>query len=58
MHARMNEKRFRKFHPLKNRRDLFVVEGDPEAPIGLVSWGSVAGVAREALRLAKAEGCM
>jgi 2-oxoglutarate ferredoxin oxidoreductase subunit alpha len=56
MHARMNEKRFRKFDPLKNRRDLFVVEGDPEAPIGLVSWGSVAGVAREALQLAQAEG--
>jgi 2-oxoglutarate ferredoxin oxidoreductase subunit alpha len=56
MHARMNEKRFRKFNPLKNRRDLFVVEGDPNAPIGLVSWGSVAGVAREALRLALAEG--
>jgi 2-oxoglutarate/2-oxoacid ferredoxin oxidoreductase subunit alpha len=33
-----------------------VVEGDPDAPIGLVSWGSVAGVAREALRLAQAEG--
>jgi 2-oxoglutarate ferredoxin oxidoreductase subunit alpha len=56
MHARMNEKRFRKFNPLKNRRDLFVVEGDPDAPIGLVSWGSVAGVAREALRLAESEG--
>ncbi len=56
MHARMNEKRFRKFNPLKNRRDLFEVEGDPDAPIGLVSWGSVAGVAREALRLARAEG--
>jgi 2-oxoglutarate ferredoxin oxidoreductase subunit alpha len=56
MHARMNEKRFRKFNPLKNRRDLFVVEGDPEAPIGLVSWGSVAGVAQEALRMAQAEG--
>jgi 2-oxoglutarate ferredoxin oxidoreductase subunit alpha len=35
---------------------LFVVEGDPDAPIGLVSWGSVAGVAQEALRLARAEG--
>ena len=56
MHARMNEKRFRKFNPLKNRRDLFTVEGDPDAPIGMVSWGSVAGVAREALRLAQAEG--
>ncbi len=56
MHGRMNEKRFRKFDPLKNRRDLFVIEGEPDAPIGLVSWGSVAGVAREALRLAQAEG--
>jgi 2-oxoglutarate ferredoxin oxidoreductase subunit alpha len=56
MHARMNEKRFRKFNPLQNRRDLFLVEGDPDAPVGLVSWGSVAGVAREALRLARAEG--
>ena len=46
MHARMNEKRFHKFNPLKNRRDLFAVEGDPDAPIGLVSWGSVAGVAQ------------
>jgi 2-oxoglutarate ferredoxin oxidoreductase subunit alpha len=56
MHARMNEKRFEKFWPLKDRRDLFAVEGDPEAPVGMVSWGSVAGVAREALRLAQAEG--
>jgi 2-oxoglutarate ferredoxin oxidoreductase subunit alpha len=56
MHARMNEKRFHKFTPLKNRRDLFVCEGDPDAPIGLVSWGSVAGVAQEALRLALAQG--
>lgn len=56
MHARMNEKRFHKFNPLKHRHDLFTVEGDPDAPVGLVSWGSVAGVAREALRLARAEG--
>jgi 2-oxoglutarate ferredoxin oxidoreductase subunit alpha len=56
MHAQMNEKRFRKFNSLKDRRDLFVVEGDSDAPIGLVSWGSVAGVAKEALRLARAEG--
>lgn len=56
MHAQMNEKRFRKFNSLKDRRDLFVVEGDPEAPVGLVSWGSVAGVAKEALRQARAEG--
>jgi 2-oxoglutarate/2-oxoacid ferredoxin oxidoreductase subunit alpha len=56
IHARMNEKRIRKFNPLKHRRDLFRIEGEPDAKIGLVSWGSVAGVASEALVLAKARG--
>lgn len=56
MHAKMNEKRFRKFEPLKTRRDLFEIVGDPDASIGMVSWGSVAGVALEALKLARAEG--
>ena len=56
VHARMNDKRIRKLDPLKHRRDLFVVEGDPQAPLALVSWGSVAGVAREALELARREG--
>jgi len=56
VHARMNEKRIRKLDPLKQRRDLFAFEGDPHAPLALVSWGSVAGVAREALELAREEG--
>src|SRR5262249_54530722 len=56
MHAAMNEKRFRKFDSLKKRRDLFDIEGDPDAPLAVVSWGSVAGVAREALQVALAEG--
>ncbi len=56
IHAKMNEKRIRKLNPLKNRRDLFVFEGDVDAPLGLISWGSVAGVAIEALRMARAEG--
>lgn len=56
MHARMNEKRIRKFNPLKLRRDLFIMRGDPDAPVGVISWGSVAGVALEALQLANAEG--
>jgi 2-oxoglutarate ferredoxin oxidoreductase subunit alpha len=55
-HALMNEKRFKKLAPLQSRRDLFLVEGDADAPIGLISWGSVAGVAMEALQLARAEG--
>jgi 2-oxoglutarate ferredoxin oxidoreductase subunit alpha len=56
VHARMNEKRIRKLDPLKRRRDLFVVEGDAHAPVALVSWGSVAGTAREALGIARGEG--
>jgi 2-oxoglutarate ferredoxin oxidoreductase subunit alpha len=56
MHIKMNEKRFRKLEPLKRRRDLFVVEGDADAPLGLVSWGSSAGVCREALAMARADG--
>ena len=56
VHARMNEKRTQKLDPLKERRDLFEITGDPEAPLALVAWGSVAGVCREALALAQAEG--
>jgi 2-oxoglutarate ferredoxin oxidoreductase subunit alpha len=56
MHARMNDKRLKKLAPLQQRRDLFVVAGDPEATVGFISWGSVAGVALEALQLAQAEG--
>jgi len=56
MHGRMTEKRFRKFDPLRAYSDLFLVEGDPRAELGLISWGSTAGVCREALRLARSEG--
>ena len=56
LHARMNDKRLHKFDPLQQRRDLFMVEGDADAAIGLISWGSVAGIALEGLRLARAEG--
>jgi 2-oxoglutarate ferredoxin oxidoreductase subunit alpha len=56
VHARMNHKRLRKLEPLKKRRDLFLIEGDTQAPLAIVSWGSVAGVAREAVKLARQEG--
>jgi 2-oxoglutarate ferredoxin oxidoreductase subunit alpha len=56
VHARMNDKRIHKLDPLKRRRDLFVFEGDAHAPVALVSWGSVAGAAHEALELARREG--
>ncbi|MDE3084388.1 MAG: 2-oxoacid:acceptor oxidoreductase subunit alpha, partial [Verrucomicrobiota bacterium] len=56
MHGCMNDKRLKKLDPLKQRRGLFIIEGDPDAAIGLISWGSVAGIALEALRIARAEG--
>jgi 2-oxoglutarate ferredoxin oxidoreductase subunit alpha len=56
MHERMNDKRLNKLLPLKQRRDLFVLEGDPAATIGVISWGGTAGVALEAVRLARARG--
>jgi 2-oxoglutarate ferredoxin oxidoreductase subunit alpha len=56
MHAKMNEKRIRKLNPLKSRADLFQVVGPTNAPLGIVTWGSLTGVALEALRLAAAEG--
>jgi 2-oxoglutarate ferredoxin oxidoreductase subunit alpha len=56
VHARMNEKRFRKLDPLQQRRDLFSFHGSAAAPLALVAWGSVAGLAKEALLAAEAEG--
>jgi 2-oxoglutarate ferredoxin oxidoreductase subunit alpha len=56
VHASMNEKRVRKLDPLRRREDLFLMEGDPRAPLALVSWGSVAGVCREAWQRALEAG--
>ncbi|MBI4957039.1 MAG: 2-oxoacid:acceptor oxidoreductase subunit alpha [Myxococcales bacterium] len=56
MHGKMNDKRHKKLAPLVHRRDLFHVEGDPAAPLGLISWGSTAGVCREALAIARRRG--
>jgi 2-oxoglutarate/2-oxoacid ferredoxin oxidoreductase subunit alpha len=55
-HQQMTEKRFRKLLPLRKREDLFRIEGDTDAPLALVSWGSTAGVCREALQRLRAEG--
>jgi len=56
VHAKMNDKRVNKLAPLKQRRDLFEIEGDVDAAIGLIAWGSVAGIVIEAVRKARAEG--
>jgi 2-oxoglutarate ferredoxin oxidoreductase subunit alpha len=56
VHAQMTRKRLSKLNSLKQRRDLFLFEGDPDAHIGLVSWGNVSGITREAVRIARASG--
>jgi 2-oxoglutarate ferredoxin oxidoreductase subunit alpha len=56
VHAEMTAKRSRKLEPLKKRRDLFTEFGDRRAPLALIGWGSVAGIAQEALELARREG--
>jgi 2-oxoglutarate ferredoxin oxidoreductase subunit alpha len=56
VHQKMTDKRFRKLSPLRQREDLFQIEGDERAPLALLSWGSSAGVCREAFKLARAEG--
>ena len=53
MHAKMNEKRFKKLDPLKKRADLFELHGNAQAPYAFLAWGSTAGVAREAFALAE-----
>ncbi len=56
MHERMNNKRLNKLNPLKTRDDLFILEGDIDAPLGVISWGGMAGAALEAVRTARAQG--
>jgi 2-oxoglutarate ferredoxin oxidoreductase subunit alpha len=56
LHIKMNEKRFKKLDPLKSRKDLFEIVGNPNAKIGVISWGGSAGVTREAVDLAIAKG--
>jgi 2-oxoglutarate ferredoxin oxidoreductase subunit alpha len=56
IHDAMNAKRFRKLDPLKKRRDLFLVEGDRDAELALVSWGGSVGAARDGMEKARSEG--
>ena len=56
MHARMADKRQRKLARLFDRSDLFGLHGDPAASLAMIAWGSVAGVAREAVERCDAEG--
>lgn len=56
VHARMNEKRFKKLLPLEAWSGAVKVYGDPDAELALIAWGSIGGVAEEAMTLAQAAG--
>ncbi|MDQ3702808.1 MAG: 2-oxoacid:acceptor oxidoreductase subunit alpha [Chloroflexota bacterium] len=55
-HTQMTEKRFRKFDLAARDAPAPVTYGNPEAPLGIVTWGSTAGVAIEAIDVLAAEG--
>jgi 2-oxoglutarate ferredoxin oxidoreductase subunit alpha len=56
IHVQMTEKRIRKLDSLRDRHDLYHIEGEPDAPLALIAWGSTAGVCREAMIRANREG--
>ncbi len=50
-HSAMTQKRFRKLRHVREMVEPFVRFGDPEADIGLLTWGSTAGQAMEAVAM-------
>ena len=55
-HTQMTDKRFRKLELAAGRAPAPVTYGDPDAELGIVTWGSTAGVAIEAIDRLKEEG--
>ncbi|HET7767582.1 MAG TPA: 2-oxoacid:acceptor oxidoreductase subunit alpha [Chloroflexota bacterium] len=55
-HTQMTDKRFRKFNLAAERAPVPVTYGPADAEIGIVTWGSTAGVAIEAIDRLKEEG--
>ncbi len=56
VHERMNEKRFLKLEAVAKKYRLFTRFGPQKAGIGILCWGSSAGVVREAIAKLNAEG--
>jgi len=49
VHEKMNAKRYRKLDALAKKYPLFERIGPPTADLGIICWGSTAGVVREAI---------
>jgi pyruvate/2-oxoacid:ferredoxin oxidoreductase alpha subunit len=55
-HTQMTDKRFRKYDLAAREAPAPVTYGDPDAEIGIVTWGSTAGVAIEAIDRLREDG--
>ncbi|WP_130470784.1 2-oxoacid:acceptor oxidoreductase subunit alpha [Candidatus Magnetaquicoccus inordinatus] len=55
-HETMHAKRFNKIKPIIDRYKPTEVDGDGDADVGIITWGSTIGVAREAVARLRAEG--
>ncbi|MEO5364432.1 MAG: 2-oxoacid:acceptor oxidoreductase subunit alpha [Magnetococcus sp. DMHC-8] len=55
-HESMHAKRFGKIKPVVDRYKPVEVDGTGEADVGIITWGSTIGVAREAVARLQAEG--
>ncbi len=56
MHERMNEKRYKKLRPIRDKYHKAQVYGPADAEVGILCWGSSMGPAREAVIKANARG--
>jgi 2-oxoglutarate ferredoxin oxidoreductase subunit alpha len=55
-HEKMNEKRYRKLWPIRDRYHSFRRYGPAEADVGILCWGSSKGAVQEAVLAANARG--
>jgi len=55
-HVRMLDKRFGKIEPLRVDYETVEIDGDDEADVGVIAWGSTIGVIREAVARLRAQG--
>ncbi len=56
LHVSMSDKRFRKLENIEDELPPIEVQGDGEADLGLISWGSTLGTVRESVDMAIAAG--